>query len=341
MWENSIPQFAGEAVQGAKQVCQITPAWNYDNTSCWGLSFPRCSTGLRQSPIHINSSLIPLANTGRDKFLAITSWHPIAHLRVANTGMSLQVLNQQIGYVTLMGDNGFPQYYEVTNFVLRMPSEHFLNGRQFAAELQVYHKKQITVKTLNGSDVMVASIFFDLSPNDSPLLRQLYLNDEPLPKLTYKVAQKPIDLLRSLGPALDGDFFHYDGSLTQPDCSESVKWFVFAQPLNMSLEQWSTFKAMYPNPGSNRPVQPLNGRTITKNSLDQGTLKYAEYYLRRDYGMSRPKVGEGFIFIPVSALILLTFATMYFVFVREDKRRKLEGSGGLAETIGRGTYNRF
>jgi len=259
---------------------------------------------------------------------------------VANIGSSIQVTNQHIGYVTIMGENGFPDYYEVVNFNLRMPSEHLINGRQFAAELQVYHKKQYTVQHLEDDHVLATSFFFDLSSQDSPLMKQLFLNSAPMSQGQYRQAVKPIDLMRSLGPLMEGDYYHYSGSLTTPDCSEVVQWFVFSQPMNMSLAQFATFKAMFPS-GTNRPIQPTNGRTITKNSLDQGTLVYHEYYLRRDYGMSRPHVGVGMIFIPVSSIILLTLGTMYFIFVQEDKRRKADGNGGLAETIGRGTYNRF
>jgi len=54
--------------------------------------------------------------------------------------------------------------------------------------------------------------------------------------------------------------YYYIGSLTTPPCTEGVTWNVLNTPLQMSRGQIEAFRTLYP--GSNRPVQPLNGRKV-------------------------------------------------------------------------------
>ena len=55
-------------------------------------------------------------------------------------------------------------------------------------------------------------------------------------------------------------FYHYSGSLTTPPCTEGVEWFVHTSLLHISRSQLSAYTRLFP--GSNRPVQPLNGREV-------------------------------------------------------------------------------
>ncbi|WP_254627379.1 carbonic anhydrase family protein [Myxococcus sp. CA040A] len=61
-------------------------------------------------------------------------------------------------------------------------------------------------------------------------------------------------------------FFQYAGSLTTPPCSEGLQWFVMKHPIQMSDAQIGAFERLpHINP-NNRPVQPLNGRTVGAQS---------------------------------------------------------------------------
>ncbi|MEZ4873556.1 MAG: carbonic anhydrase family protein [Bdellovibrionales bacterium] len=51
------------------------------------------------------------------------------------------------------------------------------------------------------------------------------------------------------------------GSLTIPPCSEGVRWVVLNTAKTMSSDQLAALKKYYEN--NNRPIQPLNGRTVT------------------------------------------------------------------------------
>jgi len=154
--------------------------------------------------------------------------------------------------------------------------------------------------------------------------------------------------MRALGPALERGYYRYDGSVTVPDCSETVKWFVFETPMSMSKAQLDAFKKLFPS-GNSRPVQELNGRTVAKNSFMEGSLKQYEFYLNRHGGRSRSDWGrsETLILIPIIFTFFFTLYVMGALFVREDKARMLESSGGLStganldQTIGRPQYSRF
>jgi carbonic anhydrase len=59
----------------------------------------------------------------------------------------------------------------------------------------------------------------------------------------------------------DMDYYHYDGSLTTPPCTEKVKFFILRTLVNISREQVSAF----PFELNARPLQPLNQRQIMTN----------------------------------------------------------------------------
>lgn len=75
-----------------------------------------------------------------------------------------------------------------------------------------------------------------------------------------------------------GHYYQYYGSLTTPPCTEQVLWIVVQEPLTISQSQADTLKSLvvnYQDPTqctlasvashngtTNRPTQPLNGRSI-------------------------------------------------------------------------------
>mmetsp|Transcript_45797 Transcript_45797/g.97813 ORF Transcript_45797/g.97813 Transcript_45797/m.97813 type:complete len:909 (-) Transcript_45797:123-2849(-) len=344
-WMSSLPEYAVDATTDGD--CGVK-AWDYANTNCWKTNHSVCSDGARQSPINIVTS--DVTEVGDDSFLNRCSWKPVSGVRVANTGYDLQAKTEQFGYITYIGENGFPDYYQVTSVDVHMPSEHQIDGKHFAAELQIVHKLQKSVLELASDDIVVASILFDLGEEDNPVLKQLFLpGAEAMSTLagphhggTYDTVPNAIDLMRAFGPSIDGTFYRYDGSFTMPSCAEVVKWFVFEKPVTMSIAQFQSFKALFSSPANNRPIQPTNGRTIAKNKMMEGTFKEVRFYLNRDLGRDRRSPGEGLILYPIIGCLLLFTFVMFATFVQEDPLRKGESAGGLAETIGTRTpSNRF
>lgn len=322
--------------------CDDPEHWTYDDVHCWDVAYPTCRTGRKQSPINILPQEVQFE--GNSRFLSRVDWKPVKDLRVENNGHSLIVTSDMLGYIKLIGDDGFPEFYDIAQFHLHMPSEHMINGRQFAAELHVVHTRQRAIgqekNTYDSFPLTVLGFMFDITDTESHFLKQFYLGEEAIRNQSYKTAKQPIDLMRSLGPALDGDFYRYDGSFTTPDCHEQIKWFVFDHIFPMSLAQWETFKKEFPFAHANRPVNKLKDHRLVKNDFEEGTPVQYDFFLGRHEGRNRYFPGEGWILVPCLAIIVLMCLIMLSVFVREGRSR-LESAGGLVETIGKISYNRM
>lgn len=310
VFRQSMPKYAVDA----DETCEQSEEFNYNNVACWAQSFPACD-GLKQSPIDLRDK--DVSEAGHENFLSRVSWKPMSHVQLNRTDHNMQMTNRLLGYISLIGEDGFPEYYQTAQLNFHVPSEHLINGRQFAAELQVVHTRQkhVTQKpySLDAFPLVITSFMFDISDQESLLLKQFHLSDGIL-----KEAEGTVDLTQSLGPALDSGFYRYDGSFTTPDCHEDVKWFVFDHVFNMSLEQWHNFRAMYKPTYNNRPVQPLNGRKVSKNTFQEGTPVKLQYFLARNQGLNLPKLGVGWIAFPVVAAVLLMFIVMFFILVRDE-----------------------
>lgn len=331
VFKQSLPMMAVDK----HSTCDEHEEWNYDNPSCWAQKHPICAQGALQSPIHIERSTV--TTQGKDNFLNKCSWRPVTGLHVVNFGKGLAIPTNQIGYITLTGEDGFPDFFEVVQLQLHMPSEHMIDGKSFAAELQVVHRHQASVtQGVNSADsfpFVTASFMFQMGDKDSALLKQFFLPGVLEPN-TFRENEIAVDLMRSLGPALDGDFYSYMGSSTTPDCFQQNKWFVFDHVFNMSMEQWATFKAMFPSPGNNRPVQPIRSHNIAKNSFqDGGEPKQFDFFLGRHEARDRFFPGEFFILVPIVATLLLMTVIMLSIFKRDVIGGKSNMST-LAETIG-------
>ncbi len=93
------------------------------------------------------------------------------------------------------------------------------------------------------------------NPSLAPLWKQLA--EAPGTETTLQIPPEFADHLFS-GEATG--VYHYRGSLTTPPCSEGVSWYVRRMPTQLSKDQIAAFTAIYDH--NNRPVQPLNDRTL-------------------------------------------------------------------------------
>jgi carbonic anhydrase len=235
------------------------PHWEYEGehgTEHWGeLSpdFALCGTGRSQSPIDIVASaagsLPPLAAGYAPAALHIAHQEHVAD--EINTGHSIQV-NYPGADALSVGDESFT----LVHYHFHSPSEHTLNGRPFPMEMHLVHK------SAQGELAVIGVLIEEGTANAAFDPVWANLPDEKGETLHLEHVRVDVDQLL---PRVRTTY-RYEGSLTAPPCTEGVKWFVMTTPLEMSAEQIAQFRSILH--GNNRPPQPLNGRVIATDALE-------------------------------------------------------------------------
>lgn len=235
--------------------------YNYVDDKKWSENYtplgnPRCGLGGRQSPIDINHSAVVALQDNIINF----SYRSVKDAAVINNGHYLEV----------DGDFGFLQSltqgsntYKAVNYHIHAPSEHRVNGRSYAMELHVVHKRNISNPRdgrehyFKGSAV---GILFDIGNETKPCVKKL-LN--PLPSVSCSACVGEVDLKACFQEQFAASYYNYDGSVTTPPCNERMEWFVMARPATITQADLTKLKLLgYGEPGDNRNVQPMNGRSV-------------------------------------------------------------------------------
>ncbi len=193
--------------------------------------------GTAQSPIDINGGL------GDTILNPLKTNYAFTKTSIVNNGHTVQ-FNVEPGSKLIANETE----YELLQFHYHALSEHTLDGKYFPLEVHFVHKA-------NEKDLAVIGVFFE-EGEDNQLFTE-FLANFPKTEGEFK-SEQTIDLSKLL-PA-DLDYFHYDGSLTTPPCSEIVNWYVLKHKLTASAEQIMKFQAILDS--NFRPVQELNGREI-------------------------------------------------------------------------------
>lgn len=217
--------------------------WSYSGDTgpaYWGeLSpeFAACATGTEQSPINID--------TVAEENLANLQFHyKPSNVNIVNNGHTVEVVYDPGSYFTLDGVQ-----YDLVQFHFHSPSEHTVDGQFGAIELHLVHS------SVDGQKAVVGVLIQEGAANPAfqPVWEHLPANAGE--EETFDAQVDAATLLPS-----DQTTFRYDGSLTTPPCTEGINWFLMTNMVELSAEQIAAFTAIYD--GNNRPVEPLDGRTI-------------------------------------------------------------------------------
>jgi len=233
------------------------PSWSYTDPNGWANTWPECE-GQQQSPINLVSGVITSDGTDSMPF----NYHVVNNTQLINSGKTLQVIAD---FGTLTMPDGI---YNAKELHFHFPSEHYLDGVHHPGELDILHQK---VGSNGTDDLLMVAVFLEENTNtDLSFLEEFELEDA-LPTAGNSEPIASIDL-NDLGDGpFQSDFYHYMGSLTVPPCEEGVKWYVMGSPAGMKHQMFLNFKARFPDPMNNRPIMPLYGRNITRNSLHMPT----------------------------------------------------------------------
>lgn len=227
----------------ASPTVEAAPHWEYEgelgpeNWASISPLYAACGDGKEQSPID-------LAGAVQADLAPIEFDYSPSPLELHNNGHTIQATVESGSSITLDGTS-----YELVQFHFHLPSEHSVAGQPFAMEAHFVHRDA------GGRLAVVGSVLKEGEENEA--LDEIW--DELPAEEDGEVAISEPFPLDALYPAAR-TYYRYPGSLTTPDCREGVTWSVFTDSVSVSAAQAEVYRSIFPV--SNRPVQPLNDRTL-------------------------------------------------------------------------------
>jgi carbonic anhydrase len=161
------------------------------------------------------------------------------------------------GLVNIDGIN-----YEAQAARLRAPSEHKLQGHRTPAELQIFHR----LPGSNPPKIVAIAILFEETAEQVQNMDWIF--SIPKNKGYFQIATDLEGFFSDMKPIV-----FYNGSLTQPPCTEGVTWGVSMGTAKISFAQLKALNSFLKEDkyfargrGNNRATQLLNGRTLSLRS---------------------------------------------------------------------------
>lgn len=262
-----------------------TPApiwhWSYTNQDEWAAHYPACG-GQMQSPINIvttDASLIDAnasaaASAAGDPSALALRFAPSpptaqADVFITNDGVRLEMNGSALSASKAVVRG---KRYELFKVEFHHPADTVVDNYRAPLEVQLYfHDDGLGDDSLETAKLAVSLRFSAGGTDWNPALVALGWGSN-------KVLPKPNDPPRFLGQAAmmlfnlfsqikAVPYYSYNGSLTQPPCTEGVEWFVLAGELPALKEQ----AEYYPKANDSRyDVQPNNGRILRLGKADIG-----------------------------------------------------------------------
>ena len=232
----------GKDSKGGKPDEKHAAHWGYEGEmgpEHWGKEFPTCGKGKSQAPLNIKGPFEKV------RFNVVPDYK-LGPLKIINNGHTIQVNVAPGSKIRIDG-----KAFDLLQFHFHRPSEEHINGKPSAMVIHFVHKN-------DSGELAVLGVLLQ-EGNENPGIKTLWSYAPPKegPEVAPdNVAFNPNNLLPR-----EMEFFHYDGSLTTPPCTEKVKFFILKSQVNISKEQITQF----PFKMNARPIQALNDRKILTN----------------------------------------------------------------------------
>merc|ERR1719453_917928 len=250
------------------------PQWNYASVQRWEDDYSMCG-GKKQSPVNANTSKIQSVQgpgAGLVSRMAYSAVGPNAGFQFKNNGKSL-VLEGNWGTLRLPDGD-----YIAKSIKFHFPSEHAVDGVLAAGEMHIVHQRSDATGTDGLAVIAILLRDSDLLGQAGPVGffdRLGFSSRLPVEGETVILgADTVLDIGAIFAPQLGGKYWHYEGSLTTPPCSETVHWYLMQTPAGINKAMVNNFKSLFPSPANNRPVQGMYGRAIVVTELSVSSKEF-------------------------------------------------------------------
>ena len=238
--------------------------WNYSDQEAWKHVAGSQSSGKRQSPVAIYDA--QAAKSQHLVPLKYEHWGTFSSGQAKNNGHSINFspATHDGKFINHKGTYALHQFHIHWGRKSGEGSEHTLNGKQYEAEIHFVHLKEgADPKAPKGDSYAVLGVFCQEDPVEpTGAWKQLkfpreYEATSPLSDVNYK----------EFLPEDAGSYYHYEGSLTTPPCSEVVMWYVLKNPIKIPTAILQKFRQIKDSLGHEletnfRHVQPLYDRKV-------------------------------------------------------------------------------
>ena len=222
--------------------------WLYEGDSSpehWGEfeEGKQCGIGKFQSPINISQSKFK-----KDLSPILFNYGSGEIEDIEDNGHSLQFDFKSGSSITYN-----KKVYSLVQFHAHEESEHTVDRVRYPLELHFVHKAN------DGSVLVIGVLVKEGDINSYFEKLEVFKSLKGFEKIDTSIKFNPENLYPK-----NKSYFTYLGSLTTPPCTENVTWIIFKNPITMTNEEIDEIKYHLPKT-NNRPLQPLNGRSIFNN----------------------------------------------------------------------------
>jgi carbonic anhydrase len=222
-----------------------------DGKKTMGYALPGLEHGLCQSPINIQST-----QTGEEGRHLISINYKDEINKIENLGHTVQ-LDFAEGSTITVDDTTF----QFKQFHFHTPSEHEIDGMTYPMEMHIVNIMPNSDKDATPQYLVIGVLFKEGKESK-------FVNDflAAIPKNENETADlkpgtvKISDMGEAIPSIVQGEYYHYKGSLTTPPFTESVRWYITKHIFEASAEQIAAINAIEGN--NARHVQGLYGRSV-------------------------------------------------------------------------------
>ncbi|XP_041636611.1 receptor-type tyrosine-protein phosphatase zeta isoform X2 [Cheilinus undulatus] len=226
--------------------------WSYSGALSqrnWGKKYPSCNSA-RQSPVDIDETFTQVRLQYQN--LQLEGWDRLTaeSSTIHNNGKTVAINVEGDFFVSGGGLSSRFRASKITFHWGRCNatsegSEHSLNGMKYPLEMQIFSYDPDDFRSLDdaireGGRISAMAVLFEISLEDNQNFTPVIESLSTVSRFGKSGSMEGFTL-RSLLPNNTDKYYIYNGSLTEPPCSEIVEWIVFKNTVAISETQLEVF----------------------------------------------------------------------------------------------------